>query len=119
MALRIVPLQTNALGSATAKTPDPINGWVHSVRVEGAALGGTADFLITRDYGGTILSLTDQQAPFQFQPRETLHTSVGGSALAASSEGIPVEGYVTVQVTQAVANSLGTAFIYYREDLRT
>ncbi len=110
-------ITTDAAGSANFKTPQPLSGEILSIRLDGTALnqGGTADMLLRRaGDNGTILSLTDFTSPWQFQPRDTLHTLSGGSALPASSAGVPIDGYLECIVGSARGSAQATVHIYYR-----
>jgi hypothetical protein len=112
-----IRLDAGVAGAGTVQSPRPISGHVVSVRCDGTAFGATADFTITRvSDNGTVLKVTDAVGPWQFQPRETLHTITGGSALSAGSLGVPIDGYLKCVVAQAAASSSAELVVYYLED---
>jgi hypothetical protein len=109
---------TDTLGSANFKSLSPLHGEILSVRLDGTALNlnGTADFLLRKsDDRGTILALSDFTSPWEIQPRQTLHTISGGSALPASGTGIPVDGYLECIVGSAKPSASAVVHVYYRD----
>ena len=121
-----VPLTTNAWGGATVNAARPHAG--HAILVSmplaGTALtaqGGTTDFVVYRARdGGTIAALTNVSAPFFYQPRDSVHTTAGGTTAYTLgigpqvTEGIPVFGSITVTVAQAQVSQSGTLYVRYR-----
>lgn len=118
---------TDAAGAGTATTVEPLSGYVSEIRVPlaGTALtaGGTADFTFTRGKdGGTVLAVSNQLAPWQFQPRPAAHTTSGGTTAYSlgvgpvlDSIGVPIDDYLTVTVAQAAVSQSGTIFIHVLE----
>jgi len=121
-------LTTGATGAGTASTR-LFSGEIVSVRVAGAGTaimgpGGTATFKITDAVtGGTVLNLSNVTAPFQYQPRNVLHSitggttfNVAGSATSAQYDpsGVAFAGSVTAVVTQGGSAGTATVFITYR-----
>jgi hypothetical protein len=110
----------DAAGAGTAVSVAPIVGEILSVRLAGTALGGTADFTLTRDGdGGTVLVVTNGAGPWQYQPREAAHSTAGGTTSyslgsGALTEGVPSADYLRLVVVQAAANAGGTVHIHYR-----
>jgi hypothetical protein len=122
---------TNAAGGGTVISTWPITGTVLEVRMPlgGTALtaaGGTADFTITRTGaggvggdGGTVLALTNVNAPWQYQPRNPLHSNAGGTTAYTlgtgpvyDTEGIPVDSYLTFVAAQCQPSVAGTVHVF-------
>lgn len=82
--------------------------------------GGTTDFTFTRAYdGATILVASNQSAPWQYQPRDAVHsTSAGTTAYSTGNsvytESIPIYGTVTMTVAQGQPSQSGTVYVHYR-----
>ena len=123
-----ITITSGATGAGTAVSERPFSGEIVSVRMAqaGTALtsGGTADFTITRlNDGGTVLAVTNQLAPWQFQPREAAHSITGGTSAYSTgvgpvlTHGPLIDDYLQVVVAQAVPNKSANVFVYY-EDAR-
>lgn len=117
-------ISTDAAGAGTVLSSRAIQGYVLQFRAPNAASqltsGGSADFTITNvQTGGTILNVSNQSAPFQFQPRQELHTTAGGTATqpAYLDRGIPVDGVARVVVAQGALSTSGTVFLTYESPL--
>lgn len=122
-----VEVTSDASGAGTATTPYPVSGEIVEVRVPnaGTALmsGGTADLTITRATdGGTVFAGSNVAPPFQYAPRQQVHTTTGGTTNYASGvgpvvdpAGIPVDDYLTVTVAQGLASQSATVYIHVRE----
>ena len=121
------PVTTNAWGGGTVTTEYPLSGEVIEVRLpnNGTALtgGGTADFTITRTVdGGTILAAANVAAPFTYYPRGAVVTTgagttayqVGGQSVYDTGAGVPVDGYVQVEIAQGSVSGAATLYMYYR-----
>ncbi len=120
-------LTTNSAAAGTASTR-LFSGEIVSVRLgnAGTALvgpGATATFKLTDAVtGGTILNLTGVTAPFQYQPRNLIHTTSGGTTFQAAGtvggawdpSGVAFAGSVTAVVTQGGTSTAGTVYITYR-----
>lgn len=120
-------LSTNTAGGGTTTWAYPVSGRVTQVRMANAGTtlttGGTADFVLSRvEDGGTILSLTNVIAPFEYNPAIPLHSNSGGTTAYALGvgpvyeDGYPVDGYLRLTVQQAVVSSAGTVYVYVDED---
>ncbi len=122
MRLEQITVTTNAGGSASGASSRPLHGYVNMIRLPnaGTALGGTADWTFTRrDDGGTILALTDGVAPWQYQPRDPVHTLTGGTTAYSvggqsgyNEDGPPIDGYLEWTVAQATASATATVYVY-------
>lgn len=117
-----IVITAGASGAGTAYSSRPIAGDIISVRLAGTALGGTADFTLTREGdGGTVLVVTNGQGPWQYQPRDAVHSTSGGTTAYNLGTGpvftdyIPSADYLKLTVAQAAASAAGTVFIHYRE----
>jgi hypothetical protein len=123
-----IPISAGTTGDGTATTFRPLCGHVVEFRVGtlGTALNnsGSTDWTVTRvEDGGTILSAANQTAPFQYQPRNAVHTSSAGTTAYGLGQspvfvdpGIPVDGYVQVVVAQAgTVAKAGTVHLYVQE----
>lgn len=113
-----VAITTDSSGAGTASFPRPINGYVLEVRSNAASYAAGADFTITRKgaMGGTIIAITNNIGPWQYQPRADLHTTGAGTATAGTAFGlIPVSGEVQVVVAQGGNATSGTIHIMYDE----
>lgn len=120
-------LATGTTGAGTSSSR-LFSGEIVSVRVGNAGTGvlgpgGTATFKLTDAVtGGTILNLTNVSAPFQYQPRNPLHTITGGTTFQTAGSaltlldpsGIAFAGSVTATITQGGTSAFGTAYITYR-----
>jgi len=118
---------TNAWGGGTFTSSRAITGEIVHVRLPLAGTawtlaGSTADFTITEGLtGGTIIALTNVNAPFEYLPRKPISTDLGGTlavSLGGSAvydqNGIAVAGTVTMIVAQCQQTIAGTAVVYYR-----
>lgn len=110
---------TDSAGAGTVTSAAPINGLVYSVRCDGTALGGTADFKVTRTAdGGTILNLTDAEGPWEYAPRQAVSTVTGGTTAWTSGfsalDHYAVNDYLTLTVAQGAASAAATVVVYYR-----
>lgn len=111
--------------AGTVVSTRPISGEIVEVRYNGTdlnAASATADWTITRkDGGGTVLALTDVAGPWQYAPRQSLHTTTGGtltheatSAGAGAQVGpIPVDGHLQVVLAQA-GTATDSIHVFYR-----
>ena len=118
------PVTTDSAGGFTGTTIPFPSSRVQSIRVNNAGstltAGGTGDFTFTRTAdGGTVLAVSNQAAPWQFQPREALHSTSGGTTAYAlgigpvvDTLGVPVDGSITVDIAQAAVSASGTIFFY-------
>lgn len=119
----------DAAGAGTVSTSRPLREEVLSVRMpnagtaltNGAGVGGSTDITITRAYdSGTVIALTNVTAPFQYQPREQVHTQTGGTTAYAlgigpvMNAGVPVWGTVTMTVASGAPSSSGTLYMFVR-----
>jgi hypothetical protein len=88
----------------------------------GAGAGGSTDITIVRAYdGGTVASLSNVTAPFQYQPRDPVHSLTAGTSAYSLgvgpvyvTEGVPVWGTVTVTVASGAPSSTGTVYMLVR-----
>lgn len=122
-----IPITTDAAGAGTALSVRPLAGEIVEIRLPlaGTALttGGSADFTFTRNRdGGTVLAVTDQVAPFQFQPRPAVHSVTGGTTAYAvgvgpvtSPAGVPINDHLKVVIAQGALSKAGTIFVHVRE----
>jgi hypothetical protein len=120
---------TGGAAAGTVTSPYPISGELVEVCVPtaGTALvtsGGTTDIKLIRAVdGGTLVNLPNTAAPFQIFPRGVVTTqaggttaySVGGGSVVDTGGGMPVDGYVTAVIADAVPNGAGTVYAYFRE----
>ena len=114
-------VSTDADGAGTVTSGGPVCGYVVEVRLPnvGSQLASsTADWTFTRQLdGGTILALSNQDAPFQVFPARRLTNEGGGTTAYALGigpvvqAGIPVDDYVVLTVAQADASQSGTLFL--------
>lgn len=122
MSVRIEVISVT--GPAGTAVSGPICGEILEVRYGGTSLNAatkTTDYTLTRvGDGGTILAVTDQDGPWQFAPRETLHTEAGGTLthemLAAAAEQvgpIPVEGHLQLVIAQG-GTATDDVSVFYR-----
>jgi len=122
-----ITIATGALGAGTAISTAPLSGEILSIRLPGTALNGagsTADFTFTRQNdGGTVLAVSNVNAPWQYQPREVVHTVAGGttvyglSATNVMTHGVPIDDYLVCVVAQGGSATSTDCFVYY-EDAR-
>ena len=114
---------TNAWGGGTATSVNLPRCEVVSVRMANAGTtitaSGTADFTITRVVdGGTILALTDANAPWQYQPSQPAHSVTGGTTAYSLGvgpvydDGIPLDGQLKVVVAQGGTAGSGSIYFY-------
>lgn len=119
-----IVVTTDAAGAGTALSIGVISGEVVEVRLPaaGAALttGGSADFTLTRLHdGGTILAVTNQSAPWQFNPRAAAHSNAGGTTAYGTGVGpvydggIPCDDHIRLVVAQGALSQAGTVYVYY------
>lgn len=120
-----IRVETNAFGAGTVVSEMPVSGFILEVRsgAQGTALdsGGTADYTFTRKGdGGTILAVTNQTSPWQYQPRPATHSITGGTTNYAagvgpvlSPAGVPCDDYVQVVIAQGGTSVAGTVFVHY------
>lgn len=118
-----VVFTTDAAGAA-AGTTLPVRGELAQVRVPNAGTawmgtGSTADITITRLVdGGTLLALTNGQAPWEYNPRTAAHSLTAGTSAYAVGVGPvltdppPVYGPVVVTVAQAQFSKAGTVYLW-------
>lgn len=116
---------TNAWGGGTFTSPVPVVGEILEVRCPSTywdSAGGTTDYTLTRlGDGGTILKLTNQSGPWQYQPRGTAHTLAGGTVGYAAGfgpvlvdNGAPVVDYLQLAVVQGGTAVAGTVVVHFR-----
>jgi hypothetical protein len=107
-------ITTSALGAGTATTSAPIIGEIIEVCAPGTVWSSTADFALVRDadYGGTILSLTDAQVPWQHFPRAQLVTS-GTAAITNSYDRFASDDYLTLTVAGAGSVATDSVYVIY------
>ena len=110
-------LTTDSSGAGTVTAKQPINGLVEEVRNDGTAFASTAIYSITRgDGGGTVFRAGTLTAPWQYAPRQPVHTNAGVAVTydgtRAVNDKIPVDGYLTMTVTQGGSVNLGTVSVY-------
>lgn len=104
-------VSVNGAGGGTVVSR-PVVGDIISIRLPGTALGGSADFTITRQSdGGTVLAGTDMAGPWQYQPASAFHS---GTAIAGTTVGVPSASHLVVTVGSAAASTGGTIHVYYR-----
>lgn len=119
-----ITITTGATGAGTVLSTAPISGEVLSIRMIGAGLnsaGSTADYTFTRQADlGTVLTVSNVDTPWQYQPRESVHTTSGGTTqygLSSSNvltNGVPIDDYLQMVVAQAGSAVSGTAYVHYR-----
>ena len=128
VGLATFAVTTDAAGAGTVSSTGVLRGEILSLRVpnagtaltNGAGVGGSTDITITRPYdGGTVASLTNVTAPFQYQPRDIIHSTSGGTTAYSTgnsvySESVPVYGTVTVTVASGAPSASGTIYMHYR-----
>ena len=132
MAIGVVTFAVtcDAAGAGTVSSARALREEVLSIRMpnagtaltNGAGAGGTTDITITRAYdGGTIAALSNVTAPFQYQPRDPIHSLTGGTTSYALgfgpipvTEGVPVWGTATVTVASGAPSSSGTVYMLVR-----
>ena len=132
MAIGVVTFAVtcDSVGAGTVSSSRALRDEILSVRMpnagtaltNGAGAGGTTDITITKAYdGGTVATLSNVTAPFQYQPRDPVHTSTGGTTSYALgfgpvpvTEGVPVWGTVTVTVASGAPSSSGTLYMLVR-----
>lgn len=116
-------ITTDAAGAGTATAL--IRGEVLFVRMshQGTAItavGGTTNFTITDAFtNGTIIAISNVNAPFEYSPTRVLHTNTGGTAVYTGStpvytEGVPVSGTVSVVVASGQPSKSGTVYLFSR-----
>lgn len=126
VSVEAIAVTTDAAGAGTALSSKPISGRIVEVRMPNAgtaitSTGGTADFTLTRVAdGGTVLAATNQNAPWQYQPRPAAHTTSGGTTAYAAgvgpvpdSRGVPCDDYLQLVVAQAQPSKSGTVYVHY------
>lgn len=113
-----IVLTTDAAGAGTATTERPVSGYVLEIRAPNVAsqltAGGSADFTFTVPLtGATVLTVSNQSAPFQYQPRPVLNTTSGGTSTAPAyvDRGVPVDDYLRCVVAQGALSTSGTVFV--------
>lgn len=115
-----IVVTTDAAGAGTALSRTPLSGLVREIRMPTAGTqltdGGSADFTFTRlTDGGTVMVLTNQQAPFTVAPAQPYHTLAGAVAGTATLPGVPIDDHLRVVVAQAAASKSGTIFVHVAE----
>ena len=112
-------ITTDAVGSGTATTLQPLTGYIDEVRHGGTTLAGTATYTFTRNEdGGTVLSYVATVNPWSRAPRQAVHTNLAGAALAGATGGsaladrVPVDGYVTLVVANGGSVVTDTVSIF-------
>ncbi|MDP3937552.1 MAG: hypothetical protein Q8R92_05375 [Deltaproteobacteria bacterium] len=102
-------------GPAGTAVSVPVSGEILEVRYDGTDLNAataTADYTLTRvGAGGTILALTDQEGPWQYAPREEVHTTAGAGGTAIGP--IPVEGHLQLVIAQG-GTATDDVSVFYR-----
>lgn len=115
-----VPLviQTDAAGAGTAVSTSPVSGYLLGIRAPNAAsqltAGGSADFTFTvPTTGATVLTVANQSAPFQYQPRQELNTTAGGTATGPAylDRGFPIDDHLRCVVAQGALSASGTIYV--------
>lgn len=122
-----ITMTSGATGAGTVVSKWPLSGEILSIRMSGTALNGlgsTADFTFTRQNdGGTVLAVSNVDAPWQYQPREASHTVTGGTtgySLGVGpvlTHGVPIDDYLVCVVAQGGSAASAAAYVYY-EDTR-
>lgn len=113
-----IVVTTDASGAGTALSARPLSGLIREIRMPNAGtamtVGGSADFTFTRlADGGTILTLTNQNAPFQIAPSQAYSAMAGGAvAGTASVPGIPIDDHLKVVVAQGALSKSGTIYVH-------
>lgn len=108
----IVPLvvSTDSAGAGTVTSSTPLNGYIVEVRMTNGGttvtVGGTTDFTFTRSDGGTVITLTNYQAPFRAYPAREVVSAAGGGTTAYALgigpvvyAGVPITDYLTCTVS--------------------
>ncbi len=125
VGLATFAVTTDASGAGTVSSSIALRGELLSIRFPLAgtavtAAGGTTDFTFTRAYdGATIAALSNQNAPFQYQPRDAVHTTSGGTTAYSTgnsvyTDSIPMYGTITLTVAQGQPSKSGTLYMHYR-----
>lgn len=113
MSVRIEAISVTGPGGTAVS--GPICGEILEVRYGGTLLNAatkTTDYTLTRvGDGGTILALTDQDGPWQFAPREAVHTTAGGGGTVTGY--IPVEGHLQLVIAQG-GTATDDVSVFYR-----
>ena len=116
-------ITTDAVGGAgTVTSGVPFNGYIVEVRMPNAGtaitVGGTTDFTFSRQRdGGTILALSNTDAPFQVFPARRLTNEAGGTTAYALGigpvvqAGVPIDDYLVLTVAQADVSQSGTVYV--------
>src|SRR3990167_3264046 len=112
---------SDAAGAGTVTSSQILCGYVVEVRLPnvGSQLASsTADWTFTRQRdGGTILALSNQDAPFQVFPARRLTTEGGGTTAYALGigpvvqAGVPIDDYLVLTVAQADVSQSGTVYV--------
>lgn len=112
-----IVVTTDAAGAGTALSERPLSGVIREIRMATAGTvltaGGSADFTFTRlTDGGTVMVLTNQQAPFTVAPSQPYHSLAGAVAGTASVPGVPIDDHLRVVVAQGALSKSGTIYVH-------
>ena len=112
---------TDAVGAGTVTSSQILNGYVVEDRLPnvGSQIGSsTADWTFTRQLdGGTIVAITNTDAPFQVFPARRLTNEGGGTTAYALGigpvvqAGVPIDDYLVLTVAQAAGTASGTLYV--------
>lgn len=120
-AVEIELIQTST-GAGTVIYSRPFSGEILEVRMPAAGTviaTGTADFTITRVYdGSTVLNVSNVEAPWEYFPRRSPHSTSGGTTAFATGiaaydtgGGVPINGELRVVWAQGTTVA-GTASLW-------
>lgn len=115
-----IPITLDGSGAADLQSPLPVSGRIAEIRCTGTGLneGGAADYTITRKQDAAqVLKKTNADAPWSACPSQPVVDNEGAAALFAAGgtalrAGIPVDGYLRIQVAQGKANGKGAIVVY-------
>ena len=107
-----IRITVDGTGAGTVVTP-PIIGDIVAVANPGTALGGTADYTLTRrNDGGTVWAAQNAPGPFQYAPVSVLHS---GTTVAGTASGVPSASHLQLVVGSATPSASGDLYLYYRQ----
>lgn len=107
-----IHITVDGSGAGTVVTP-PIVGDIVAVANPGTALGGTADYTLTRrNDGGTVWAAQNAPGPFQYAPVSVLHS---GTTVAGTASGVPSASHLQLVVGSATPSASGDLYLYYRQ----
>ena len=116
-------ITTDAVGAGTVTSGVPLNGYIVEVRMANAGtaitVGGTTDFVFSRQRdAGTILALSNTDAPFQVFPGRRLVNEAGGTTAYALGigpvvqAGVPIDDYLVLTVSSGrVPGTTATVYV--------